>query len=408
MVCYFARDITERREAARESERLHRALALSQKHEAVGRLAAGIAHDFNNQLMVMTLCAELVGDSLETDDPSHREILDLLTAGKSAAGLIRQLLAFSGQQILRPTLMCPDTAIEQQRRLLSRTLGEHIRISTESIDGPKSILFDRTQFEQVIVNLAMNARDAMPQGGTFEIETCIVEVGTDFHEDFATLRPGPHVLIKVTDSGSGMDEETLARLFEPFFTTKGNGGTGLGLATVYGIIKQSGGSIWASSTLGVGTTFRIFLPVGDGAAESVESVDAEAAHSCLTGSERLLVVDDDEMVRVLVSRILRDLGYVVFEADGPAEAIEVREEIERRGEPGIDLILTDVVMPDESGPSMIRSMSERFGPSRVLFMSGYATDRIKEEDLSASDFVLLSKPLGRSVLADAVRTALNP
>jgi PAS domain S-box-containing protein len=403
----FARDISDRVAATLEQERLHRALTLSQKHEAVGRLAAGIAHDFNNQLMVMMLCAQSVIQRLDADDAAQAELGELMAAGKSAAALIRQLLAFSGKQVLRPTLVAIDHVLAQQEKMLRRTLSDGVRIETHYDAAFAQVLADRTQLEQVILNLAVNARDAMPEGGTFSIRTSVVDVAEDFVQDFASLSSGPHVLLKVSDTGTGMDPETLARVFEPFFTTKQPGrGTGLGLATAYGIIKQSGGSIWVSSEPGAGTTFRIYLPISEEEDDVLPNAAARTGPDVAGGTETILVVDDDEMVRVLSARILRELGYSVVEADGPAQARELYlRALEGPGRP-IDLVLADVVMPDESGPDMVRALERSAGRVPVVFMSGYATGADRPEDL-VSEYVYLEKPLGRTDLARAVRATLD-
>ncbi len=407
-VCFFARDISNRIEAAREQERLRRALSLSQKHEAVGRLAAGIAHDFNNQLMVMQLCAQFVRDKLDPSDPSRQDLEDLLAAGKSASGLVRQLLAFSGKQLLRPTQISVDKVIEDEEKMLRRTLGADINIETRYGAGAALTFFDRTQLEQVVLNLALNARDAMPSGGTFAIETSVVDVTEDFVEDFATLSSGPHILVTLRDTGVGMDERTLNRIFEPFFTTKRSGrGTGLGLATVYGIVKQSGGSIWATSRPGVGTIFRVYLPVVEEGADQPMGIEIPHTTDVPRGDETLLIVDDDEMVRTLAGRILRDLGYRILEAASPAEAVEIFSQSADDPETAIDLILSDVVMPGQSGPEMIKEMEKLADRVRVIFMSGYTEGRIKVDELRTQDYIFLEKPLGRSELAQAIRTYLD-
>jgi PAS domain S-box-containing protein len=409
VLCLFARDITGRKEAELESKRLHRALAFSQKHEAVGRLAAGIAHDFNNHLMVMLLCAQLVGKSLGPDDPSQAEIGELVDAGNSAGKLIRQLLAFSGRQVLRPKVVDFDETLRNLEKMVRRVIPEDVELISEYGAGEGLVFADPTQLEQVVLNLAVNAKDAMPKGGTLTLSTEQVEVGEDFVEDYSTLSPGPHLMLRVTDTGVGMPADTLDRVFEPFFTTKESGkGTGLGLATVYGIVKQSGGSIWASSKLGSGTTFRIYLPVTTEAPAVDGSVELGEIPDLPGGDETVLLVEDDAMVRTITARILRRLGYVVLEASGSAEAAKIfAEEEGEKNRPGIDLVLTDVIMPEMSGPDMIRSLTEHRQKLKVIFMSGYAHGQIRKEDIFAQQYLFLEKPLSRADLAYALRRTLD-
>ena len=322
VLCLFARDISEEKEAERESQRLRRQLFFSQKHEAVGRLAAGIAHDFNNHLTVMLLCAQVIGDRPSPGDENQEELTELTTAGRRAGGLVRQLLAFSGRQLLLPQLVKFDATLMHLEKMVRRVVGEDIEVVTEYDTGSSTINADPTQLEQVVLNLVVNARDAMPDGGKLELTTTEVDLGEDFVRDYVTLSPGPHVMLKVTDTGHGIAEDTLQHVFEPFFTTKKQGeGTGLGLATVYGIVKQSGGSIWASSELGSGSTFRVYFPVVDPDREETEHVEVDDSEDPVGGTETILLVEDEEMVRVLTSRILRNLGYSVLEADGAEEAL---------------------------------------------------------------------------------------
>ena len=409
VLCLFARDISSRREAELETKRLHRALAFSQKHEAVGRLAAGIAHDFNNHLMVMLLCADLIGKSLGADDPNQEELDELKSAGKSAGNLIRQLLAFSGRQLLKPKLVTLDPTLEDLEKMVRRMIGEDIELVTEYGAGDSTVFADPTQLEQVVLNLAVNARDAMPDGGRLTLVTKEVEVGADFVQDYATLSPGLHLMLEVSDTGLGMDEDTLDRIFEPFFTTKEDSqGTGLGLATVYGIVKQSGGSIWASSELGSGTSFRVYLPVAGEMPEGIEAVESLEVIDVPGGSETILLVEDDDMVRIITDRILRGLGYSVLAASGPAEASSIFKAYEQeKGPAGIDLVLTDVVMPDQSGPELIRSLTSEREDLKVIFMSGYSYGRIRAEDLFSTRYLFLEKPLSRDDLAHAVRKTLD-
>ncbi len=408
VLCLFARDLSERKEAERESERLRRQLSFSQKHEAVGRLAAGIAHDFNNHLMVMLLCAQVVGSRISDEDESQEELTELASAAKGAGSLVRQLLAFSGRQLLRPQLVNLDATLGQLEKMVRRVVGENIEVVTH-YDTPSSTIYaDPTQLEQVVLNLVVNSRDAMPDGGRLEITTTEVEVGEDFVQDFITLSPGPHVLLKVTDSGEGIPEHALGHIFEPFFTTKGRGdGSGLGLATAYGIVKQSGGSIWASSEVASGTTFLIYLPVLTQEPSDAEPVEEVASDGLAHGTETILVVEDEAMVRVLTSRILRDLGYSVIEAEGAETASSaLREAMTRNGPDAVDLVLSDVVMPEMSGPDLVKKLTEISPGLKVILMSGYSYGSVRGDDLP-KHYLCLEKPLTRADLASAVRRTLD-
>ena len=412
VLCFFARDISGKREAEIEGERLRRQLFFSQKHEAVGRLAAGIAHDFNNHLMVILLCVQIIRDRLSPDDESQEELTELITAGNRASDLIRQLLAFSGRQLLRPQLVKFDETLVHLERMVRRLVGEDIEVVTEYDTGSSTVYADPTQLEQVVLNLVVNARDAMPDGGKLELKTTEVKVSGDFVRDYATLSPGQHLMLKLTDTGHGMAEETLQHVFEPFFTTKEQGdGSGLGLATIYGIVKQSGGSIWVSSELGSGTTFRVYLPLvteEPGEAEQVEADDSEGSEGSPLGTETILLVEDEEMVRVLTSRILRELGYSVLEADGAEEALSaLRDAMARKGPDAIDLVLTDVVMPQTSGPDLVKQLTEIRPELKVIFMSGYLYGKVRVEELLSNNYLCLEKPLTRADLASAVRKTLD-
>ena len=409
VLCFFARDISEKKEAERESERLRRQLFFSQKHEAVGRLAAGIAHDFNNHLMVMRLCVEIIGDRLNPEDESQEELAELTTAGSRAGSLVRQLLAFSGRQLLRPRLVNFDATLMNLEKMVRRVVGEDIEVVTEYDTGSSTIYADPTQLEQVVLNLVVNSKDAMPDGGRLELTTTEVDLSEDFVRDYVALSPGPHLMLRVTDTGDGIGEDTLQHIFEPFFTTKEQGeGTGLGLATAYGIVKQSGGSIWASSDLGSGSTFRIYLPVVNEEQSEVEHVEASNSEDLEHGTETILLVEDEEMVRVLTSRILRELGYSVLEADGAEEALRaLRDAMLRKGPDAIDLVLTDVVMPQTSGPDLVNKLTEIRPELKVIFMSGYSYGKVRAEELVSKNYLCLEKPLTRADLATAVRKTLD-
>ncbi len=409
VLCFFARDISEEKEAELESQRLRRQLFFLQKHEAVGRLAAGIAHDFNNHLTVMLLCAQIIGDRLHLGDENQEELAELTTTGRRAGGLVRQLLAFSGRQLLRPQLVKFDAALMHLEKMVRRVVGEDIEVFTKWDTGSSTINADPTQLEQVVLNLVVNAKDAMPDGGRLELSTTKVEIGEDFVRDYVTLSPGPHLMLKVTDTGQGIGEDTLQHIFEPFFTTKRQGGgSGLGLATVYGIVKQSGGSIWASSELGSGSAFRVYFPVDDEKRGETEPVEAGDSEDPARGTETILVVEDEEMVRVLMSRILRNLGYSVLEADGAEEALHaLQDAMRRKGPDAIDLVLTDVVMPGTSGTDLVKKLTEMQPELRVVFMSGYSYGSVRAEELLSKNYICLEKPLTKADLAGAVRETLD-
>ena len=372
----------------------------SQKLEAVGRLAGGVAHDFNNLLTAIIGYAALLQTRLK-EDPAAREQAELiLQAGEQAAGLTRQLLAFSRKQVLHPRLIDLNAVICNLQRLLQRIIGEHIEISTEPRATAGCVRADPGQIEQVVVNLGVNARDAMPHGGRLIIRTVDAELdGSNLELD---LPEGRYLALEVTDHGEGMDAETRQRIFEPFFTTKGPGkGTGLGLATVYGIVKQSGGAIAVESEPGRGTTFRIFLPHQSGTPDLAESVPVRVAAAVVT--ERVLVVEDEEMVRELVCDVLRAEGYRVTGTDRGSEAVRlVRDE---RVE--VDLVISDVIMPEMNGAVVAQRMREVLPAVKVLFVSGYSESDMADQGLDALAFEVLQKPFTPETLVRKVRAVLD-
>ncbi|MFZ5895531.1 MAG: ATP-binding protein [Myxococcota bacterium] len=382
---------------ARSEEQLRR----SQKLEAVGRLAGGIAHDFNNLLTAVISYSEILLN--EVPELSGREELqEIHRAGQRAATLTRQLLAFSRQQVLEPRVLDLNEIIKGCSNLLRRILGEDIELRT--IAGPLlgHVRADPGQLEQVIMNLAINARDAMPNGGKLSIQTANVELDEVHAREYLGIRPGLYVMLAVTDTGVGMDRATQSRIFEPFFTTKDQGkGTGLGLSTVFGIVKQSGGGIWVYSEPGAGATFKLYFPRTDAALDSIPPLDSQPnAHR---GSETILLVEDDEQVRNVATSILRRCGYHVLEARTPAEALLISEQHPVR----IHLLLTDVVMPKMSG----RELAERLHRSRadmnVLFMSGYTDDAVLHHGVLDSDVAFVQKPLTPDSLCRKVRQVLD-
>jgi signal transduction histidine kinase len=353
------RDVTQQR-------LLEAQLMQAQKMEAIGQLAGGVAHDFNNLLAVIMGYGELLLGDLPAEDPKSNDVSEMLAAAKRGVALTRQLLAFSRQQLIQPTVLDLNTIVEGIEKMLRRIIGEHIRLSTKLSPELWRFKADASQVEQILLNFTVNARDAMPEGGRLSIETR----NAHLDEAAAAAQPGVHagdyVVLSVSDTGIGMDEQTQKRIFEPFFTTKEVGkGTGLGLSTVYGITRQSGGHVTLKSALGQGATFEVFFPRTDGASTQA-SDDASATHEH-RATETVMIVEDDEGVRVVASRILRDQGYTVLEA---RRASEARRLWEKHG-PSVDLLLTDVVMPDVNGPRLAEELARDRPDLRVLYMSGY-------------------------------------
>jgi two-component system cell cycle sensor histidine kinase/response regulator CckA len=377
-------------------------LLLSQKLEAVGRLAAGIAHDFNNLLTVIEGYSQLALQRLPSESPVRANIEEVKKASKRAAVLVSQLLAFSRKQVMRPKVFDLNETVTNIEKMLRRVIGEDIDLRTRLQPDLGTIKADPGQIEQVIMNLVVNGRDAMPSGGKLTLETANVSLGETYAKGHIAVLPGHYVMLAVSDTGGGMDEETQGRVFEPFFTTKQPGrGTGLGLSTVYGIVKQSGGNIWVYSEPGHGTTFKIYLPRLDGAAKDSEMVPADVA--ALGGSETILLVEDENSVRCLVRGILEEAGYDVLEASCGEEGLRLSNE---RLDP-IDLLLTDVVMPEISGKEVAdRLVSLRPG-IKVLFMSGYTDEAIVHHGMLDSNVNFIQKPFSPAALARKVREVLD-
>jgi two-component system, cell cycle sensor histidine kinase and response regulator CckA len=376
-------------------------LRQSQKMEAVGRLAGGIAHDFNNVLLVVLGLSEEILSEPETSAQTREGVLEIRAAAERAAQLTRQLLMFSRQQVLEPRVLDLNRVLLDIQRMLGRVLGEHLRLVIKPGQGLGNILADSSNIEQVLMNLAVNARDAMPGGGHLTIETANVVLDDEFARDHLDAKPGEYVLLSVTDTGSGMDQRTSARIFEPFFTTKELGkGTGLGLSTVLGIVQQSGGCIYVYSELGLGTSFKVYLPRVH--AESVIQRTAPPT-AALRGSETVLLVEDDPGVRDVARRILERFGYAVLTASTPAEAVAQCE----AHSGALRLLLTDVVMPGENGVKLANQLTRLLPRLKVLFMSGYTDGSIGAHGLQEGGGAFLQKPFSAETLARKVRAVLD-
>jgi two-component system cell cycle sensor histidine kinase/response regulator CckA len=390
-----AQDISERRH-------LESQLRQAQKMEAVGRLAGGVAHDFNNLLMVIKGHSELLLNALDSSTPIARKVEQIDKSADRATALTRQLLAFSRRQVLQPQIINVNTIVEEMGKLLPRLIGEDIELVIRTAPDLGSVRADASQMEQVIMNLAVNARDAMPNGGKLVIETGNANIEQTYTTSHPLMKPGPYVQLVVTDRGTGMDAETQAHIFEPFFTTKEKGkGTGLGLATVYGIVKQSGGFIWVYSELGKGTSFKIYLP------RVVQSEDHAATPRPATefpmGTETVLLTEDEQDVREIARQFLESGGYRVIEAKNGAEAIRLAGE--HRGE--IQLLVTDMVMPGMTGQELALRLQAEHPGLNVVFMSGYSEHAATEMADADPSVRLLTKPFSRAAILRTVGEILR-
>jgi two-component system cell cycle sensor histidine kinase/response regulator CckA len=391
----IARDVTERRQIEEQ-------LRQAQKMEAIGQLAGGIAHDFNNLLTVITGYSELSLRRLPAEDHLRRHILEIKKAGNRATSLTRQLLAFSRKQVLKPHILGLNSVVANMEEMVRRLIGEHIELRTALAADLGNVRADPGQIEQVIMNLVVNARDAMPHGGNLIIETKDVMLGEGYTKQHISVRPGPYVMIAISDTGDGMDQETQAHIFEPFFTTKESGkGTGLGLSTVYGIVKQSGGNVWVYSEVGRGTTFKIYLPLVEEKAEAYQS--KPRVDEMLFGRETVLVAEDDERVRELVCQVLTVYGYQVLQAPDGAAALDLAN----RHLGKIDLLLTDVVMARMSGRELAEQLEQVRPGVPVLYMSGYTDESIVHHGVLVPETPFLQKPFAPDALARKVKQVLE-
>jgi two-component system cell cycle sensor histidine kinase/response regulator CckA len=390
-----------REQAERALRSAEEQLRQSQKMEAIGVLAGSIAHDFNNLLSVILSYTELLRQELAPADPMRADVDEIQQAGTRATELTRQLLAFSRRQVLQPRSMNLNDAIASMTQMLRRIIGEDVELTLLPAPQLGTIHADPGQIEQVLLNLVVNARDAMPRGGKLTIQTADVEIDAASSSAYLELEPGRYVMLSVSDTGIGMDPATQARVFEPFFTTKEKGkGTGLGLSTVYGIVKQSGGHIWLYSEPSSGTTFKVYLPRTDAPPEPAERPLPVAA--TLRGHETILLVEDDEHVRALALTILRRHGYLVLEGRTSGDAILICEQSSN-----IDLLLTDVVMPRMSGRELWERLSRTKPKMKVLFMSGYTDDAVVRHGILSSEFAFVQKPLTPTTLLSTVRSVLD-
>jgi PAS domain S-box-containing protein len=388
-------DITERKHMEEQFRQ-------AQKMEAVGRLAGGVAHDFNNLLTIINGYSEMVLHGLESSDPARSYLEEIKKAGVQAASLTRQLLAFSRQQVLAPQVLDLNILVTDLEMMLRRLIGEDINLVLVRDSALGRVKADPGQINQIFMNLAINARDAMPQGGKLIIETSNVMLDETYADRHITVPPGRYVMLAISDSGIGMHAEIQTHIFEPFFTTKEKGkGTGLGLAMVYGTIKQTGGFIWVYSEPGRGTTFKIYLPRVEEVGKSVQP--SEAQRLSAEGTETILLVEDEETVRALATRILQASGYNVLESMSPEDALQIGE----RYQESIDLLLTDVVLPRMNGRKVAEHLALMRPGLRVLYMSGYTDNAIVHHGVLEAGIAFLQKPFTPSSLVGKVREVLD-
>ncbi len=389
-----AEDVTER-------HTLESQFRQAQKMEAVGRLAGGVAHDFNNVLTAINGYSDLLLEDLDHDDPKRQDVEEIRAAAQRAAALTRQLLAFSRKQVLQSRVLDLNTVVRTLDKMLQRLIGEDVKLEVSLAADLEAVRADPGQIEQVILNLAVNSRDAMPNGGRLTIETASVDLDEAYARDHAGVSPGRYVMLAVSDTGVGMDAETQSHIFEPFYTTKEQGkGTGLGLSTVYGIVKQSGVYVWVSSKPGRGTTFNIYLPRVD---EPVETQEPPPLSPSLFGRETVLLAEDDASVRQVVSEVLMQKGYDVLRTPDGRTALEMA----RAQEGEIQLLITDMVMPGMTGRELADALKAERPGLRVLYMSGYTGDAVVRHGVLEEGMPYLQKPFTPGALAFKVREVLD-
>ena len=396
-----SRDISARKEAEAEQRRLEEQLRQASKMEAVGRLAGGVAHDFNNLLTGIRGFTDILIGGVKAEDAAHADLLEIQRATQRAAALTGQLLAFSRKQVVAPVVVDLNQLLLGAMRILERLIGEDVQVRFQPGADLKAVRVDPSSMEQVLINLAVNARDAMPRGGLLSIETSAIELDAAFCQGHLDARPGPHVLLSVADTGLGMSQGVLSRLFEPFFTTKEPGrGTGLGLSIIYGIVQQSDGFVHVESHEGSGSTFQIYLPaVRDKPLAQVALVESAMPR----GNETILLVEDEVLVRTLVTKFLLSQGYHVLSAAGGGDAIQLA--VEHAGR--IDLLLSDVILPNMNGRQIYEKLLQLRPQLRVLFMSGYTENIIAPHGVLEAGFYFVQKPFSLKELARKVRDALD-
>jgi hypothetical protein len=393
-IIVYAEDVTDKRRLADQFRQ-------AQKMEAVGRLAGGVAHDFNNLLSVILSYASMATASLTHGDPLREDMLEIEKAGRRAAELTGQLLAFSRRQVLQPRIVDLNESLAKMAKMLQRLLGEDIELEFCAGESLEAVRVDPGQIEQVVMNLAVNARDAMPDGGKLTIETCNVDLDEGYVRGHPGTKPGPHVMLAVSDSGVGMDPQTQSHIFEPFYTTKEPGrGTGLGLSTVLGIVEQSGGSIWVYSEPGQGTTFKAYFPRCE---RRVDKGVRPSSAPLRRGTETILLAEDEEQLRHLVQGVLQRNGYEVLAAATPAEALMLCQQHGER----VHLLLTDVIMPSMNGRMLAERVTLGRPHVKVLYMSGYAGNAVVGHGLLDDGAAFLPKPVTPEALLRKIRDALD-
>jgi two-component system cell cycle sensor histidine kinase/response regulator CckA len=400
-VMAIVRDVSERNRAIEAVSVLEQQYQQAQKMEAVGQLAGGVAHDFNNLLTAILGFGRLVLDTFPPDDQRRGDVEQIIQAGDRASALTRQLLAFSRKEMVQPVAMNLNELIVDTHKMVRRLIGEDIEVQLRLADDLGAVQADPGQVDQILVNLAVNARDAMPDGGRLTIETANVELDASFGSTHGPVEPGPYVMLAVADTGTGMTEDTRRRLFEPFFTTKARGkGTGLGLSTVFGIVKQNGGFLYVYSEPGQGAIFKIYFPRLAAGTSTVLPIPSAAPRS---GSETVLLVEDEHAVRLLVRAILESAGYRVLEAANPPDAAASFGD--RIGE--VDLLVTDVIMPGGTGPALFAQLRSTSPRLRVLYISGYTDDATFRTGRLEPGVAFLQKPFAADVLLRKLREVLD-